>query len=95
MTAADIAPLMKIYAEGRKGADFDHGIEAALEAVLVSPSFLFMRENDPAKSAPGTVHRISDLELATRLSFFLWSSIPDDAAAGGGGEEPAAQAGRC
>ncbi|HSS15032.1 MAG TPA: DUF1592 domain-containing protein [Rhizomicrobium sp.] len=78
MTAADISPLMKIYAEGRKGADFDHGIEAALEAVLVSPSFLFMRESDPAKSKPGTVHRINDTELATRLSFFLWSSIPDD-----------------
>ena len=76
---ADVAPLMKIYVEGRKGADFDHGIEAGLEAVLVSPSFLFMRESDPAKSAPGDVHRISDLELATRLSFFLWSSVPDDA----------------
>ncbi|HKU54226.1 MAG TPA: DUF1592 domain-containing protein [Rhizomicrobium sp.] len=78
VTAADVAPLMKIYAQGRKGADFDHGIEAALEAVLVSPSFLFMRESDPAKAVPGTVHRISDTELATRLSFFLWSSIPDD-----------------
>src|SRR5665213_2577141 len=78
VTAADIAPLMKIYDEGRKGADFDHGIEAALEAVLVSPSFLFMQETDPAHSKPGSVHRISDLELAQRLSFFLWSSIPDD-----------------
>ena len=77
VTAADVSPLMKIYAQGRKGADFDHGIEAALEAVLVSPSFLFMGESDPAKAAPGTVHRISDMELATRLSFFLWSSIPD------------------
>ncbi|HKQ11082.1 MAG TPA: DUF1587 domain-containing protein, partial [Rhizomicrobium sp.] len=77
VTAADVSPLMKIYAQGRKGADFDHGIEAALEAVLVSPSFLFMRESDPAKAAPGTVHHISDTELATRLSFFLWSSIPD------------------
>ena len=76
VTGADTAPLMKIYAASRKGADFDHGIEAAVEAVLVSPSFLFMRENDPA-NAPA-VHRISDLELATRLSFFLWSSIPDD-----------------
>ncbi|HKY19044.1 MAG TPA: DUF1592 domain-containing protein [Rhizomicrobium sp.] len=79
VTQADIAPLMKIYDQGRKGADFDHGIEAGLEAVLVSPSFLFMHEKDPAKAAPGTVHRISDIELATRLSFFLWSSIPDDA----------------
>jgi mono/diheme cytochrome c family protein len=78
VTAADISPLMKIYAQGRKGADFDHGIEAALEAVLVSPSFLFMRESDPTKGKPGTVHRITDTELATRLSFFLWSSIPDD-----------------
>jgi mono/diheme cytochrome c family protein len=76
VTQADTAPLMKIYAGSRKGADFDHGIEAAVEAVLVSPSFLFMREEDPA-TAP-SVHRISDLELATRLSFFLWSSIPDD-----------------
>jgi mono/diheme cytochrome c family protein len=78
VTAADIAPLMKIYNEGRKGTDFDHGIEASLEAVLVSPSFLFMREDDPAKSKPGDVHRINDTELAQRLSFFLWSSIPDD-----------------
>ncbi|HEY4972015.1 MAG TPA: DUF1592 domain-containing protein, partial [Steroidobacteraceae bacterium] len=78
VTPADIAPLMKIYNQGRKGTDFDHGIEAALEAVLVSPSFLFMHENDPAKSAPGSVHRISDQELAQRLSFFLWSSLPDD-----------------
>ena len=79
VSSADIAPLMKIYAEGRKGTDFERGIEASLEAVLVSPSFLFMRESDPPKSKPGTVHRISDLELATRLSFFLWSSSPDDA----------------
>jgi len=78
VTGADISPLTKIYAEGRKGADFEHGIEASLEAILVSPSFLFMRESDPAKAAPGAVHRISDIELATRLSFFLWSSIPDD-----------------
>ncbi|HEY0267432.1 MAG TPA: DUF1592 domain-containing protein [Rhizomicrobium sp.] len=78
VTEADIAPLMKIYDEGRSGADFDHGVEAALEAVLVSPSFLFMRETDPATAAAGTVHKISDIELATRLSFFLWSSIPDD-----------------
>jgi len=78
VTAADIAPLMKIYAVGRDGADFDHGIEAALEAVLVSPDFLFMRETDPKGSAPGSVHKINDLELASRLSFFLWSSLPDE-----------------
>jgi mono/diheme cytochrome c family protein len=78
VTAVDVAPLMKMYAEGRKGADFEHGIEAAVEAILVSPDFLFMRESDPPKSAAGDVHHISDMELATRLSFFLWSSIPDD-----------------
>src|SRR3984885_14940246 len=78
LTAADIAPLMKMYAEGRKGADFEHGIEASVEAILVSPDFLVMRESDPPKSAAGDVHKISDVELATRLSFFLWSSIPDD-----------------
>jgi hypothetical protein len=75
---ADIAPLMKIYRVGRNGADFEHGIAAALQAILVSPNFLFMVEGDPAGSKPGSVHRISDLELAPRLSFFLWSSIPDD-----------------
>jgi mono/diheme cytochrome c family protein len=78
VSTADIAPLMKLYAQGRKGSDFDHGIEAALEAILVSPDFLFMRESDPAKTAAGPVHGISDTELATRLSLFLWSSIPDD-----------------
>ncbi|HEY1877301.1 MAG TPA: DUF1592 domain-containing protein, partial [Rhizomicrobium sp.] len=78
VTAVDVAPLMKMYAQGRQGADFEHGIEAAVEAILVSPDFLFMREADPAKTAAGDVHRISDVELATRLSFFLWSSIPDD-----------------
>ncbi len=78
VTGADVRPLMKLYAEGRKDSDFDHGISAALEAILVSPSFLFMHERDPAGAKPGTVHRISDIELATRLSFFLWSSIPDE-----------------
>ena len=78
VTAADLVPLMKLYDEGRSGADFDHGIEAAIERVLVSPDFLFMRETDPKGSVPDSVHRISDTELATRLSFFLWSSIPDE-----------------
>jgi hypothetical protein len=78
VTRADVAPLMKIYRMGRDGGDFEHGIAAAVQAVLVSPNFLFMAETDPSGSKPGSVHRISDLELATRLSFFLWSSIPDD-----------------
>ena len=78
VVTADLVPLMKLYDEGRDGADFDHGIEVAIERVLVSPDFLFLRETDPRGSAPGSVHRISDTELATRLSFFLWSSIPDE-----------------
>jgi hypothetical protein len=76
--AADIDPLMKVYAAARADADFDNGIEAALEAVLVSPSFLFLRETDPNGSAPGSVHPVSDLEFASRLSLFLWSSLPDE-----------------
>ena len=77
VTDADTAPLMKMYAEGRKDGGFEHGIEAAVQMVLVSPHFLFVRETDPEGARPGSVHRLSDLELATRLSLFLWSSIPD------------------
>lgn len=76
VTNADMAPLMKVYATARKGADFEHGIEAGVEAILVSPQFLFMREQPPV-GAPGSLRRITDMELATKLSFFLWSSIPD------------------
>jgi len=78
VTAADMAPLMRIYAAERTNSDFEHGVEAAVEAILVSPHFLFLIEQDPQGSVPGSVHPISDLELASRLSFFLWSSIPDD-----------------
>jgi hypothetical protein len=78
VTAADLAPLMRIYAAERANSDFEHGVEAAVEAILVSPHFLFLIEQDPQGSAPGSVHPISDLDLASRLSFFLWSSIPDD-----------------
>jgi len=74
----DVAPLMRIYAAERGASDFDHGIEAALEAILVSPEFLFVVERDPQGAMPGSVNRVSDLELATRLSLFIWSSIPDD-----------------
>jgi mono/diheme cytochrome c family protein len=74
----DMAPLMRIYTAERTQSDFEHGIEAAVEAILVSPHFLFLVEQDPKDSAPGSVHPISDLELASRLSFFLWSSIPDE-----------------
>ena len=77
IAAADIDPLLTFYQSGRKSGDFDAGIENALRALLVSPEFLFRIERAPA-SAPGGVYRVSDVELASRLSFFLWSSIPDD-----------------
>jgi len=76
---ADVSRIQRFYLEGRQdGGDFDHGIELALRAVLVSPEFIFRVEQDPAGVAPGTAYQLSDLELASRLSFFLWSSIPDD-----------------
>ncbi|MGH9674157.1 MAG: DUF1592 domain-containing protein [Bryobacteraceae bacterium] len=76
---ADLAPLRRLFAEGRRdGGSFDHGIEMALRAILMSPNFLFRVERTPRAAAPGTVHRVSDLDLASRLSFFLWSSIPDE-----------------
>ncbi len=78
VTDADIQGPFALYQEARKDGDFDAGIEMALSGVLVSPQFLFRVEKDPAGVAPGTAYRISDLELASRLSFFLWSSIPDD-----------------
>lgn len=74
----DITPLMRVYAAERAASDFEHGVEAAVEAVLVSPHFLFLVEQDPRDAAPGSVRRLSDLELASRLSLFLWSSIPDE-----------------
>jgi hypothetical protein len=75
--ADDLDPLMELYAEARKeGSSFDAGIEQALRLVLASPKFLF-RVETPPKTANG-IEPVSDLELASRLSFFLWSSIPDD-----------------
>jgi cytochrome c553 len=73
--AGDLAPLLKLFADGRDdGKTFDSGIELALTGVLVSPDFLFRTEHTP----PGVTTKISDLDLASRLSFFLWSSIPDE-----------------
>ncbi|MSV30580.1 MAG: DUF1592 domain-containing protein [Bryobacterales bacterium] len=77
-TASDVDRLIPFYLAGRTEGGFDIGIQRALERVLVSPQFLFRIESDPANAAPGSVHRVSDIELASRLSFFLWSSIPDD-----------------
>jgi cytochrome c5 len=78
VTSADVDPLITIYKEGRGIRDFDAGIERAVEAMLSSPKFLIRVEREPAGAAPGTAYRLSDLELASRLSFFLWKSIPDD-----------------
>src|SRR5262249_59957325 len=78
VTDADLQPLLKLYAAGRRDRDFDGGIERALEAMLSSPAFLFRIERDPADAKPGSIYRISDLELASRLSLFLWKSVPDD-----------------
>jgi mono/diheme cytochrome c family protein len=75
----DLEPLLGFYQRGRnEGGSFDSGIEAALQLILASPEFLFRFEPDPDNLPPGAVYRISDLELASRLSFFLWSSIPDE-----------------
>ena len=74
----DVAALMAFYDVGHAKGGFESGIEFALRAILVDPEFLFRIEQDPAGAAPGEPYRISDLELASRLSFFLWSSVPDD-----------------
>lgn len=78
VTETDLQDLMPFYLAGEKDGGFDRGIEEALERLLVSPQFLFRIERDPPDAAPGKPFRITDLELASRLSFFLWSSIPDD-----------------
>ena len=92
-TDAEVERLLPFYTAGATEGGFDRGIQKALERLLVSPQFLFRIERDPMNAASGTVYRVSDLELASRLSFFLWSSIPDDelldVAAGGKLKQPA------
>jgi mono/diheme cytochrome c family protein len=78
VTERDLTALLRHYARGREGATFESGIQRTLEAVLVDPEFLFRIERDPAAAKPGSIYRVSDLELASRLSFFLWSSVPDE-----------------
>jgi len=77
VTEPDVRPLVAFYQNARRKGDFDYGIQRAITALLVAPDFLFRVETDSAGSR-GVVHRISDVELASRLSFFLWSSVPDD-----------------
>ena len=79
VTFSDIEMPMAFYEEGRAGEGFEAGIELALRALLTSPQFLFRIERDPDGVAAGSPYQLSDIEVASRLSFFLWSSIPDDA----------------
>jgi hypothetical protein len=75
---ADLRRVLPLYREARRDGDFDAGIEAAVSGILVSREFLFKVELDPQGAGPKSAYPLSDLELASRLSFFLWSSIPDD-----------------
>jgi mono/diheme cytochrome c family protein len=77
-TARDLEPLMGFYEEGRRAGSFEDGIELALRRLLASPQFIVRAEKEPASVPAGQPYRVTDLELASRLSFFLWSSIPDD-----------------
>ncbi len=79
VTDADMETLLSFYQTGRnQGGSFEAGIESSLRLILASPKFLFRSEPDPSRVAAGSVYHVSDLDLASRLSFFLWSSIPDD-----------------
>jgi len=78
VTGAEVATLIDFYKQGRADGTFDEGIELALRRLLASPNFLVRAEKEPASVAAGQPYRITDLELASRLSFLLWSSIPDD-----------------
>ena len=78
VTFGDIEQLAGFYREGYAEGGFEAGVETALRALLTSPEFLFRIERDPAGVEAGTAYPVSDLELASRLSFFLWSSLPDD-----------------
>lgn len=79
VAAADLEDVMPFYAAGRAEASFDLGIQRALERLLISPQFLFRIEREPVGAKIGASFRVTDLELASRISFALWSSIPDDA----------------
>ncbi|SVA04622.1 uncharacterized protein METZ01_LOCUS57476, partial [marine metagenome] len=78
VSESDVLGLVEFYNQGRLDGGFEVGIQFALERVLVSPDFLFRIEQDPADAQPGATYAISDIELASRMSFFLWSSPPDD-----------------
>ena len=78
VTTADLDGLMKVYRVGQEHEGFEGGVRSALQAILCDPEFLFRTEEVPKNAAPGSRYRLTDLEIASRLSFFLWSSSPDD-----------------
>jgi len=78
VTGADLETLLSFYQSARNKKNFEAGIQNALRLILTDPKFLFRTETDSPNAAPGSIHPISDVELASRLSFFLWSTIPDD-----------------
>jgi hypothetical protein len=78
LETADLNMIMSFYEDGAEGGSFERGIQTALRFILTSPEFLFRSEPDPESVAPGEVYALNDIALASRLSFFLWSSIPDD-----------------
>ena len=78
VTQKDLDLLLEFYHSGRESGGFDAGIRSALRVLLTSPDFLFRSEPDPADAEPGAIYAVNDLALASRLSFFLWSSLPDE-----------------
>ena len=100
VSAGELQVLLDFYAQGRRGGSFEDGVELAIRRLLVSPEFLYRVEADPPGVAPGAPYRVGDLDLASRLSFFLWSSIPDDELLAARGAGPAwatrpSSSGRC
>ncbi len=93
VTASDLQPVLAFYASGRQQGTFETGVQRGLQRILASPDFVLRVERDPRNAAVGTIYKVGDFELASRLSFFLWSSIPDDellkVAAAGRLSEPA------
>ncbi len=77
VTAADMADLMKFYDDGRKDGDFESGVRMAVQGVLANPRFLFRVENVPATTTANAAYRVADIDLASRLSFFIWGTVPD------------------
>jgi len=77
-TENDLRPIMALYKQGAEAGGFESGVRLALQKILVSPNFIFRIELDPAGATPGSARQVSDIELASPLSFFLWSSIPDE-----------------